>query len=498
MSQNLPEDVWRVLRDEDRRDVLGALGAVDGVNDPDFDRITRLAARTLSAPTALVTLVDIERQWFKSRQGIDSEGTPVEDSFCAHALADQSRVGMVVLDATRDERFRNNPLVTGPPGIRFYAGVPFSVKGQRLGTVCVIDSLPRESVDPEGLDRLVDLAGLVGTLFELKDEARVRARTAAALMREEWRHALTLEAGKVGAWLWDIRTDDVTGNDLLRRMFGIAADRPVTGTAMLDAVVPGDLPKVQAAFDAAFEQGVDYEAEFRVNSGRWLMGRGRVYQRDAAGKPLVVMGINLDITEAHEAASETRRLIRELNHRVKNTLAVIQSLARQTGRFTTNPADFLASFTGRLKALSDVHIHLANRDWSGVSLSEVIGHELDADIEGIADRVEQAGPEVMLPPDQAMGMALVLHELLDNARRHGALSVAGGRVRLLWSLAAGAPPVLTFHWQEVDGPPVRPLETPRLGKLLIERSLDKVLNSKVKLTFAPSGVEATIVVPLEA
>ncbi|MHB1110651.1 MAG: GAF domain-containing protein, partial [Devosia sp.] len=227
-SESLPAAVRASVTNRARREVLAALNVLDSEDDADFDRLVRLAASIFDAPIAVITLVDADRQWFKSRHGLDLGETPVEVSFSAYAIADKRHPCMIVTDAAADNRFANNPLVTGDPGIRFYAGAPIIVRGQRLGALAVAAPAPRHSVDQAQLDQLVALANTAATLFELKDEARVRARTATELIKEEWRHALTLEAGKVGSWVWDIRTREVVANDILRRMFGIDPVTPVT------------------------------------------------------------------------------------------------------------------------------------------------------------------------------------------------------------------------------------------------------------------------------
>ncbi|MDT4876251.1 hypothetical protein FQZ97_1116790 [compost metagenome] len=148
-------------------------------------------------------MLDKKRQWFRGCFGVENINEALtETSFCAHAIAlpgDEDT--QVVLGATKHERFAQNPLVTGWPGIRFYAGVAIVVAGQKVRSICAIGTKPRDSVEPGLVEQLVDLAALASSMFALKDEARTRARTAAALVREEWRHALTLEAGKVGSWV---------------------------------------------------------------------------------------------------------------------------------------------------------------------------------------------------------------------------------------------------------------------------------------------------------
>ncbi|MGB5474008.1 MAG: sensor domain-containing diguanylate cyclase [Gammaproteobacteria bacterium] len=142
-----------------RIETLHALGILDTVHEERFDRLTRLAKRLFGAPIALVSLVDEDRQWFKSCQGLDAAETPRDISFCGHAILEDEV--FVVPDAADDERFHDNPLVAGDPRIRFYAGCPISVSnGSRLGTLCIIDHEPRE-FSADDLATLRDLACMV-------------------------------------------------------------------------------------------------------------------------------------------------------------------------------------------------------------------------------------------------------------------------------------------------------------------------------------------------
>jgi len=468
---------------------------MDSQPDKDFDRLSRLVASIIGAPIGLVTVFDAERQWFTSSVGVDQTEAPVSTSFCAHAIAEKSKPYLLVPDATLDPRFASAPLVVGPPHLRFYVGAPIVVKGQRVGTLCVLDTVPHHDLPQSVIDELVDLAGVASSLFALKDEARVRARTAAALTREEWRHALTLEAGRVGSWIWDLRSNQVEANDILRAMYGITGTGLFPVDKILGAIHPDDLGVVQTALDAAFEGGADFFCEMRVgHSGRWLVGRGRVYQRDAEGKPLIMMGINLDITETKQAADHTRQLLLELNHRVKNTLAMIQSLARQTLRQTSDPAQFIAAFSGRLRTLSETHILLSDRDWSGIGLNALLNKQLGPFLINSPAQLLLEGEDVELPPDQAIGLGLVFNELASNAVRHGALSLASGQVAISWTRPR--PDRLDLVWTESGGPPVSPPTERGFGSVLIERSLDKLMTATVDLTFAPQGVQARISIPL--
>ena len=503
MTENgarLSEEVLAAVNDRQRLEVLSAFQGHQGEVDVDFDRLTRTAAHLFKTEFALISVVGSDQQWFRACFGLgEMTGTGTDISFCAHTIALPGTDNLVVLDARLDDRFRDNPLVTAWPFIRFYAGAPIVVAGQKIGSLCVISASPRDHLDPELLAQLDSLAGVAGSLFALKDEARVRARTAAALLREEWRHALTLEAGKVGSWVWDIRTGEIACNEMFRRMYDLPETGPINIEQVLEATHAGDRAAVQAGIDASLINGVDYEAEARVaRTGRWLAMRGRVYQRDTEGKPLIMMGASTDITESKQTADQTRLLLRELNHRVKNTLAMIQSVARQTVRQTPDPQAFIEAFSGRLRTISAAHVLLADRDWAGVQLDEVIAAQLGENFRNNPQQAVVEGEDLLLPADHALGLGLILHELTTNAHRYGAWSSDQGIVSLTWTIKEGPERGLALKWRERGGPRVASQQEHGLGARLIERSLSKVLDSEVKLEFRAEGVAADVWLPLPA
>ncbi len=255
---------------------------------------------------------------------------------------------------------------------------------------------------------------------------------------------------------------------------------------------------MKSAFTRALAQNQDYVGEFRAaSSGRWLLGRGRIFERDAVGKPAVAVGVNIDITETKNAAEKTRLLLRELNHRVKNTLAMLQSLARQTLNRTSDPAEFMEAFSGRLRAISEAHTLLSDREWSGIGLVDLITKQVEPYAIFDPAQIELAGEDMVLPPDHALGLGIALHELATNAAKHGALSVASGHVRVSWQEEPGLDESrVVIHWIESGGPRVSPPQARGLGERLIERSLDKVLSSSVRLSYPETGMEALISMPI--
>ena len=496
----LPDGVWEAVSDPARLKALEALNLASWEADRDFERLSRVAGQIFKTEYGLVTLVGEDRQWFRGCFGpIDFNSTETRISFCAHTIALPGEEPLVVLDTQRDDRFNDNPLVTDWPFVRFYAGAPIVLNGQKIGSLCVLSAKPRDAVEPELLSQLADLASVASALLALKDEALVRARTAAALQREEWRHALTLEAGKVGSWVWDIRSGEVACNDMFRRMYGLPETGIIHAEQILQSVHQADRAKVDNGLLASLTDGVDYSAEARVGtSNRWLSMRGRVYQRDAEGKALIMMGASIDVSESKQTAEHTRLLLRELNHRVKNTLAMIQSVARQTVRQNPDPKAFIDAFSGRLRTISDAHVLLADRDWSGVHLYEVLASQLGPNFMIKPDRAEVRGDDIALPPDHALGLGLILHELTTNAHRYGAWSTQHGIVRIEWDVINKPERGLALRWQEVGGPMVKAPGEYGLGAKLIERSLAKVLDSEVKLNFDPAGVVTDVWMPLPA
>jgi two-component sensor histidine kinase len=191
-----------------------------------------------------------------------------------------------------------------------------------------------------------------------------------------------------------------------------------------------------------------------------------------------------------------RLLINELNHRVKNTLATVQSIATQTLRSSQTTEQARRAIEERLLALSRVHDVLTRESWEGAGLAEIVAQAMAPYRHDRDDRLRMQGPEVRLSPRMALAIAMALQELATNAVKYGALSNETGTIAITWCLEEESKR-LRLHWREAGGPPVRAPERRGFGTRLIERSLAQDLDGRVEITFAPAGLVCTVDAPLQ-
>jgi PAS domain S-box-containing protein len=317
--------------------VLHELRWLDSGPEPVFDALTRLASTLLDVPIAVVSLVDTSRQWFKSRVGLDAAETTREAAFCAHAIMGTDT--FVVGDARDDQRFADNPLVTGDPHIRAYAGVPLtSIDGHALGTLCAIDREPRQFSDRE-LDILRDLASIARhQIVSLEQQRRaetlasrtvVAADDGARLMHAMVEHAGIGIAmvGLDGAWLRvNPKMAEILGRtreDLMSRTF-----QEITHPDDLDE----DMDLVQQLLAGTFTSYA-LEKRYLKPDGSIVWGNLTVsLVRDAQGSPAYFVSLIEDISQRQAAEEALRQLRRQLEERVAERTADLQAVLAQIGR----------------------------------------------------------------------------------------------------------------------------------------------------------------------
>ena len=497
--EHLPADLVKSIKDEKRLETLSRSIIRSGQEDDDFVAIVEAAARRFSAPSAIILIADCDENWVQAVSGMDVAEVPTRSGLFVYPLALEKEPVMVVNNPARDAALAPSvPKVEGGK-IRFFAGAPIHVHGVRAGTLCVVDTEKHKGVSREDGEALARLAGLAGSLYELKHAARGKRLADRALERAQRRHSLALRAANIAAWSWDGTSETIECDDALRSLLDLPPGQPVTRKSFVGAIAPELRFAAIRQFRSALERGEEYQFEFKVQStGRWLLSLGGTYDGAATHhQGGTVFGAVVDITSTKEAEQKTRLLLRELNHRVKNTLAIVQSMAGQTLRRSRSAAEFNMAFSGRLQALSAAHTLLSDEQWGAISLERLLRSQIMPYAENIERQIDIHGDQVYLDPDEALALGMVMHELASNAAKYGALSVSTGIVDITIGCSEGPEgPTLKLDWIEVGGPKVLPPDHKGFGAILIERSLDKIIGSKVDVDYAENGLQVQIRMPL--
>jgi two-component system CheB/CheR fusion protein len=322
-------------------------------------------------------------------------------------------------------------------------------------------------------------------------EQQLKASEAEARERLQELEAI-YEAAPVGLAFMDPQLRFVRINRQLAEINGLPPSDHIGRT--IQDVVPAIVPQVdevvRRVLDGESTVVAEISGETAAHPGvvrHWLAHWATL--RNAEG---VLRGLNVvveDVTDQKQAADQRKLLADELAHRMKNTLAMVQSIGRQTFRGLSEP-DRLREFEQRLQALGAAHSLLTQKGWRSASLADVIRAALGAHVTG---QVVLQGPDVDLPSSACMGVALAIHELATNAAKYGALSTEAGVVQIRWRMDAVG--VLTLHWEEEGGPTVAPPTRRGFGSRLL-RQVFTPSGGDVELIFLPSGVSARMCVPL--
>src|SRR5438552_8063345 len=283
-------------------------------------------------------------------------------------------------------------------------------------------------------------------------ERRVAERTAdleastTRLLQSEQLRSLALAAGQMGSWDWDTVSGKCVWDEGQCRIFGVDPNSYEVTLDNLRALIhPEDWARLQAAFAAGAEAHA-HQTEFRVcrpnGESRWCIGAAAA-NVDGANRVVRVSGVTVDITELKEAEERRTLLVKEVDHRARNALAVVQSIVRLTKAKSIDA--YITAIEGRIGALSTAHILLSESRWEGADLSGLLAEELAPYRNSDSERIIAVGPAVFLQPAVAQILALVLHELATNAAKYGALSMTSGRMKLSWQLRSNE---LELQWEE--------------------------------------------------
>lgn len=332
-------------------------------------------------------------------------------------------------------------------------------------------------------------------------ETRVRERTAELeavaerLKESERRRNLALVAGQMGSWDWDLVKGDWMWDEGQYRIFGVDPARfKVSLETVAPLVAPEDFARLQQMLaDFSGGTGQSFQMEFRIfrpdGETRWCFGTATP-ALDQQGRLVRVSGVTVDITDRKLAEERQLLLAREVDHRARNALAVVQAIVRLTREVSQQA--YVLAVEGRIHALAKAHTLLSEARWKGADVARLVAEELAPYRNSEVQRVRIEGPSVFLAPEKAQNLALALHELATNSAKYGALSVATGRLAVAWENKAG---MLTLRWQESAGPLVKPPTTQGFGTKIMNASIRHQIGGDVEHDWRPSGLHCTLRIP---
>jgi PAS domain S-box-containing protein len=311
---------------------------------------------------------------------------------------------------------------------------------------------------------------------------------------------LAFDATQLGWWQYDPLSRMGRGDTRAQEIFDIAAGG-ATIEEFMKRVHPDDFERVwtsmQAAFDPANLKPLSISIEYRVRRGdgkvRWVENHGLAYFEGAGRERRAVslVGTVQDITERKEREEKEHLLMREINHRAKNMLSVVNAIAHQTA--TRSPEDFIERFSERIQALSANQDLLVRSEWSGVEIADLVRAQIAHFADLIDSRIAMQGLKLRLNPASAQAIGLALHELATNAGKYGALSTERGRVDIGWGMTDGD--TFTMSWSEREGPPVTAPKRRGFGTLVMETMVERSVDGVVDLDYAPSGLTWRLTCP---
>ncbi|MGK2911277.1 MAG: PAS domain-containing protein [Sphingobium sp.] len=472
----------------------------------ELDEITAFASALCETQTALVSIVEDERQCFIGRTGMEARETPRSVSFCAHAMLGTEL--FVIPDATQDPRFADNGLVIGGPHIRFYAGAPLvNTEGEPLGALCVIDYQPREGLTTLQRQGLTVLGKQVTAFLEARRADRLlrleAAERADALLDSEKRFR-TL-ADTMPQMVWSTQPDGYHDyyNARWYEFTGVP-EGSTDGKEWNGMFHPDEQPEAWKRWSHSLKTGEPYEIEYRLrhHSGqyRWTLGRALPI-RDADGVITRWFGTCTDIHERKQEMEEREMIAHELSHRIKNIFSVIAGLIGLSARERPELNEVASQLRDRVTALGRAHDFV--RPHSADSASSAGQNSLFGVLNQLfapyqtagQEKIRITGDDQVVDDRSATPLALLFHELATNAAKYGALSTLEGRVTVD-ARASGADCVLT--WIERGGPPVNSSGTAGFGSRLVALSVERQLGGRIEREWNVEGLKITLYIPSRA
>jgi PAS domain S-box-containing protein len=331
-----------------------------------------------------------------------------------------------------------------------------------------------------------------------------RRRGETALRESEARYRTALVAGRMGAWETDLVAGTRTWTEEGMQLFGLSLPdgRGHVGGELdeyVAAIHPEDRHLVQK-FYAEADRADNYLADYRImrpdGSIAWLSGRGQVTSRRPDGRAHRLVSIMADVTDRKASELQLQLLMREVAHRSKNLLAVVQSVARQTALSSVTIDDFSERFSTRLEGLARTYDVLVQKEWQGAPLHDLVARQFVPFLDARSERLSISGPDIVVTAEAAQAIGLALNELATNATKYGALSRPSGRVSVTWSVDEGAGQRrVRLAWLERGGPEVSAPSRTGFGSLVLRELVAYALKGEVTLDYDPAGVSWAVTFP---
>ncbi len=345
-------------------------------------------------------------------------------------------------------------------------------------------------------DRILDAQAAI-VAFTLY--AYVLAALFAERRQSETRLQEALAAGAVTAFEWNPRNGLSQRSKNAAQILGLGPQQTFTAAQFLARVHPDDRARFKALVDKVRVDSPSYSVTFRFirPDGRemWLEETSRA-EFDTAGRVVGLKGLTRDITRRKQSEKRQDLLIAELDHRVKNVLARVAAVVMHTRQRCGTMDEFVKALHGRIQSMAAAHALLSRSRWSGVGLTDLIRHQLEPYTTDANTTI--SGPEIMLTSAQTQAVAMVIHELVTNAAKYGALSSPDGRVSVNWHRTrADVAAILTITWRELGGPPIAAPFQSGYGSGLIRDLIPHELGGTVDLVFSSDGACCKIEIPFE-
>jgi PAS domain S-box-containing protein len=373
-----------------------------------------------------------------------------------------------------------------------------STWAENLHLVMQRNGYPEETWYTFSYSPLHDDAGQVAGMFCTCIETTRQVLAERALRENEGRFRALLDAAPAMMWVTD---GEGLCTHLNRSWFEFTGRTPSESAShdWLDPVHPEDRPAVEAAFARSIIERSAFRLDYRMRHAdggwRWVIDAAEP-RRDPGGRFLGHVGSVMDITDRREAEERQAMLAREVDHRAKNMLAVVQAALRLTR--APDQASYARAVEGRVAALARAQTLLANDRWASADLRTMLEGELEAYLGGLPGtaRCTLDGPPVALPPEAAQPLTMLVHEMASNAVMHGALSAPGGRVRVEWRVQSGW---LHLRWTETGGPTIPgPPTRHGFGTRVVKGTVQGQLGGRMQLDWRPEGLDCTLDLPLAA